>query len=104
MMANAAGPIMTLYLLAMRFDKERFIGTQAWLFLALNLSKLPLSGRLGLVTARSLQANLLVLPAIAAGGLLGIALVHRIPQKAFDVVVRITAIVAAAYLCVSYWL
>ena len=101
MMANAAGPIMTIYLLAMRFDKKQFIGTQAWFFWIVNLSKLPLSGRLGLVTAQTLQANAMVLPAIMAGGLLGIFLVHRISQTTFNAVVRVMAIGAGAYLCVA---
>ena len=100
MMANAAGPIMAIYLLAMRFDKERFIGTQAWFFWIVNLSKLPLSRKLGLVTTQTLQANLYVLPAILAGGVLGILLVHRISQKAFDAAVRVLAIGAGIYLCV----
>jgi uncharacterized protein len=104
MMANAAGPIMMVYLLAMRFDKRQFIGTQAWFFWIVNLSKLPLSHKLGLVTVQTLQANLLVLPAILAGGLLGILLVHRISQTAFNVVVRVLAIAAGAYLCQSLWL
>ncbi|MBP8304898.1 MAG: sulfite exporter TauE/SafE family protein [Phycisphaerae bacterium] len=104
MMANAAGPIMAVYLLAMRFDKRQFIGTQAWFFWIVNLSKLPLSGRLGLVTAQTLQANLLVLPAILAGGVVGILLVHRISQKTFNAVVRALAIAAGAYLCAGGWM
>jgi uncharacterized membrane protein YfcA len=101
MMANAAGPIMAVYLLAMRFDKRQFIGTQAWFFWIVNLSKLPLSGRLGLVTAQTLHANLLVLPAILAGAGLGIVLVHRISQGTFNVVVQVLAVAAGAYLCLS---
>jgi uncharacterized membrane protein YfcA len=101
MLANAAGPIMAIYLLAMRFDKKRFIGTQAWFFWVVNLSKLPLSQKLGLVTVQTFQADLLVLPAILAGGVLGIILVHRISQDAFNAVVRVLAIAAGAYLCIS---
>jgi uncharacterized protein len=101
MMANAAGPVMAVYLLAMRFDKQRFIGTQAWFFWVVNLSKLPLSSRLGLVTAQTLTMNLLVLPAIGAGAVLGILLVHRISQKAFNAAVQILAVASAIILCLG---
>ena len=43
MVANASGPIMMLYLLALRLPKVAFIGTAAWFFLFLNLFKLPFS-------------------------------------------------------------
>jgi uncharacterized membrane protein YfcA len=42
MLANAAGPIAQFYLLAMRLPKYAFIGTSAWLFLIVNVSKVPL--------------------------------------------------------------
>ena len=42
MIGNAAGPIMALYLLSMRLPKNVFIGTGAWFFFIVNLSKVPL--------------------------------------------------------------
>ena len=42
MVANAAGPIMALYLLSMRLPKNVFIGTGAWFFFIINLLKVPL--------------------------------------------------------------
>ena len=41
MVGNLAGPVMALYLLAMRFPKKEFIGTAAWFFMAINLIKVP---------------------------------------------------------------
>ena len=46
MVANAAGPVMVLYLLAMRLPKIVFVGTAAWYFFALNVFKLPFSAAL----------------------------------------------------------
>ena len=43
MVANAAGPIMIMYLLAMRLPKLVFMGTSAWYFFVLNLFKVPFS-------------------------------------------------------------
>ena len=98
MMANAAGPIMIIYLLAMRLPKVEFIGTSAWYFLLVNLFKVPLSANLGLITLESLRFNLMLLPALAVGGLLGVRLARRIPEKAFNAVVEVLAVIGAAML------
>ncbi len=99
MMANAAGAVMIVYLMAMKLRKEEFIGTTAWFFWIVNLSKLPFSHRLDLINAQSLQTNLALLPFVVIGGILGILAVHRIPQKGFNIVVKILAAAAAVYLC-----
>lgn len=100
MMANAAGPVMIIYLMAMGLRKEAFVGTRAWFFWILNLSKLPFSHRLNLITFQSLKANIALLPCIVIGGILGVIAVHRIPQKTFNIVVKMLAAGAAIYLCI----
>jgi len=100
MLANAAGPIMVIYLLAMRLDKKAFLGTGAWYFLIMNLVKLPFSGSLKLITAASLLTDLALAPVIVCGGILGILVVHKIPNRAFHAVVAILAAVAAVNLVV----
>jgi len=87
MLANAAGPVMGLYLLAVALPKEEFVGTSAWFFLLINLIKVPFSLQLGLITPSTLGFNLLFLPAIAAGLFLGRALIARLPQRGFDLLV-----------------
>src|SRR5262249_51180304 len=42
--ANAAGPVMNLYLLARRLPKQEFVATGAWFFFVVNLLKLPIYG------------------------------------------------------------
>ncbi len=95
MLANAAGPIMIIYLLAMRLPKNEFIGTGAWYFLILNWVKVPFSMHLGLITAASLKFNLILFPCVAIGAVAGIFLLRWIPQKAFNLAVQILAILAA---------
>jgi len=95
MMANAAGPVMIIYLLAMRLPKVEFVGTAAWFFFAVNWLKVPFSASLDLMTAGSVKLNLLMLPFIAIGAFAGIFLLKRIPQKAFNAVVQILAAAAA---------
>ena len=98
MMANAAGPIMIIYLLAMRLPKVEFVGTGAWFFFVVNWLKVPFSANLNLMTAESVKLNLMMLPFIAIGALVGIFFLKRIPQKAFNVVVQILAVAAAVKL------
>jgi uncharacterized membrane protein YfcA len=91
MMANAAGPVMAIYLLTMRLPKERYMGTGAWYFLIVNLIKVPLSVSLGLITPQTLKANVLMIPPIVAGALLGVLFLRVLPQKAFRVVAQVVA-------------
>ena len=98
MMANAAGPVMFIYLLAMRLPKKSFIGTSAWFFFLINILKLPFSRRLDLINLQSLQTNLVLLPCIIVGGIIGIFLVHRISQKVFNSVVIVLAVGGGLFL------
>ena len=41
MIGNAAGPVMSVYLLSMRKEKMEYIGINAWNFLVVNLLKVP---------------------------------------------------------------
>jgi uncharacterized protein len=95
MLANAAGPIMIIYLLAMRLPKNEFIGTGAWYFLILNCVKVPFSMNLGLINAESLKFNLILFPCVFIGVVAGIFLLKKIPQKAFTLAVQLLAVVAA---------
>ena len=95
MMANAAGPVMIIYLLAMRLPKTEFVGTAAWFFFVINWLKVPFSANLNLMTLESVKLDLMMLPFIAAGAVTGIFFLKRIPQKAFTAVVQILAVAAA---------
>lgn len=85
--ANAAGPVMNLYLLSMRLPKEEFLGTGAWFFFLINLSKLPIYAYHDLFSRESFAANAAVAPAVVAGALAGRQLVRHIPMRVFEAVV-----------------
>ena len=87
MLANAAGPVVALYLLAVALPKDVLIATAAWLFLVLNILKLPFSWQLGLITPETLRLNLLLAPMVLVGLLAGKWIVKRIPQRLFDTIV-----------------
>jgi len=84
MLANAAGPAMTVYLLASRLPKYEFVGTAAWFFFFINLIKVPFSASLGLITPQTLFFNLLLAPAVLLGLFSGKLLLGKINQPAFE--------------------
>lgn len=101
MVANAAGPIMSLYLLQLRLPKLDFMGTCAVFFLLLNWFKVPFMANLGLITADSLRLNLVLLPAVIAGAVAGRWALHRINQSWFENITLALAAAAAVRLLVG---
>ena len=91
MVGNAAGPVMALYLLSMRLPKNQYIGTAAWFFFIVNLSKVPLHiWSWKTITQESFLLDVVTIPAIAAGAFLGIFLVKIFPEKAYRIFIIIT--------------
>lgn len=95
MLANAGGPVMTLYLLAMGLPKLEFTGTIAWFFFVINVIKVPLSAGLGLIDRRTLLFNVALTPAILVGTLIGRWLLNRVSQGLFNGLLLAFAAVAA---------
>ncbi len=100
LVANAAGPLMAIYLVAMRLPKMQFVGTSAVFFLLLNLFKVPFMVKLGLITAHSFQFNLLLAPAVLLGAWLGRWLLIRIDQNLFEKLVLGLSTIAGILLIV----
>jgi len=93
MIANAAGPFMAFYLLAMRMGKLEFVVVNAWFFLVINAFKVPFAANLGLITWDSLRFDLLLLPPVLGGALLGRWMLRRIHQRTFELTVLLLALV-----------
>jgi hypothetical protein len=93
MVGNAAGPIMSVYLVSRGMLKEQFMGTWAWFFLIVNSSKVPifiaimLLGGGDWLTPASFQFDLAVIPMVVVGALVGRRVFRFIPQRVFDPVV-----------------
>jgi len=93
LVANAAGPLMAIYLVAMRLPKMQFVGTVAVFFMVLNLFKVPFMVDLGLITVQSFKFNLMLAPAVFLGALAGRWILIRINQRLFeDLVLALSAI------------
>lgn len=87
MVANAGGPVMSLYLLSAGFRKLGFLGTSASFFLIVNTSKVPFSVGLGLIDARSLLLDACLVLFVVPGAYIGRRCVDRINQKVFERIV-----------------
>jgi hypothetical protein len=102
MIGNAAGPIMSVYLLSKNLPKKEYIGTAAWFFFIINLSKLPLQiWGWHNITFQTLTFNLMLLPAIALGAYLGIKIVKLFPENAYRWFVLGATFVSAAALLIA---
>jgi uncharacterized protein len=93
MVANAGGPVMSLYLLSAGFRKLSFLGTSAWFFLIVNVAKVPFSAGLGLIGGHSLLLDASLVPFVIPGAFIGKACVARINQRVFEYLVLAATVV-----------
>ncbi|MFR9652141.1 MAG: sulfite exporter TauE/SafE family protein [Rikenellaceae bacterium] len=100
MIANAAGPIMSVYLLSIKMPKMLFVGTSAWFYMLLNYTKLPLQIWVwDNIHYDSILTGIVMIPFIALGLWLGIILVKRVPDNIYrHMVIWITLISAVIIL------
>tara|TARA_R110002096_G_scaffold250181_9_gene442639 strand:+ start:1584 stop:2336 length:753 start_codon:yes stop_codon:yes gene_type:complete len=85
MLANAAGPVYSIYALVHKMPKMQFLGIGARFFLLVNLFKIPFLGQLELINPESIKLNLILLPALVVGILLGRKIIHYVPQRIFEI-------------------
>ncbi|MEU6370593.1 sulfite exporter TauE/SafE family protein [Streptomyces sp. NPDC046931] len=98
MVANAGGPVMSMYLLSAGFRKMGFLGTSAFFFLIVNVSKVPFSAGLGLIDGRSLLLDAALAVFVVPGAFLGKWALHRIDQRLFERLVIAATVVGAVQL------
>lgn len=94
MLANAAGPVIQLYLMARKVPKMELIGIGARFFLLINLIKIPLNVRLALITPDSLLENARVLPGVVLGIFCGRYLIRHVPQAAFEWMIVVFSVIS----------
>ena len=84
MIGNMAGPFSNLYFLATRLPKNEIIGTSAWVFFVVNIFKVPFHLFVwGTMTTASLAVDLMLLPAVFVGFLVGIKTVALFSESFF---------------------
>ncbi|BET46122.1 sulfite exporter TauE/SafE family protein [Streptomyces tendae] len=101
MVANAGGPVMSMYLLSAGFRKLGFLGTSAFFFLIVNVSKLPFSAGLGLIDGHSLLLDAVLVVFVVPGAFLGKWAVTRINQRLFERLVIAATVVGGLQLLLA---
>lgn len=98
MVANAAGPVTTVFFMSENLPVLRFLGTTAWFYLIVNLIKLPVSIHLGMITWQSFLSMAWTIPLIILTVIAGRTTAKHVSQKTFTVVVYALAVIAVTRL------
>ena len=99
MIGNAAGPVMSVFLLSVRLPKKSFVGTAAWFFMIINFLKLPLQYFVWQnISGKTLLFDLTMLPVIAIGAWMGVLLVKKISEKGYRMVVYVLTLLSTTLL------
>jgi uncharacterized membrane protein YfcA len=99
MIGNAAGPVMSLYLLSIHLPKNKFIGTAAWFFLIINVIKVPFHVfSWHTITLQTLMVDIAGIPVILLGVFIGIKIVKIVPEKVYRYLIIVSTILAALLL------
>ncbi|NQY92775.1 MAG: sulfite exporter TauE/SafE family protein [Campylobacteraceae bacterium] len=98
MLANAAGPLVSVYFLQLKLPKLIFVGTASWYFLLINVFKIPFSSNLGLITWETLTLNLLYVPIILLGAYVGVRFLRKIDMRFFTLLVKIASLLVSVKL------
>jgi uncharacterized protein len=102
MIGNLAGAFANIYFLGLRVSKVAFLGTVSWVFLFINLFKVPLQAFYWQnISLESLKTDLFLLPAVMFGFFLGIKLVGNIDEGIFRKLVLIMTVLGSVFLLLS---
>ena len=95
MVANAGGPVTSMYFLACRYPVKAFLGTTAWFFFLVNLVKLPFSISAGLVNTTTMSLTAICAPVVIVSALAGRRLAEHMDQRVFEPVIVALTIISA---------
>ncbi len=97
-LAHAAGPIIAMYLLPLKLERQLFVGTCALYFFILNAAKLPAYAMSGMFQQAELGFTIRFAPLVLLGALLGFAINQRMTDKFFTQIVYLVTFALGMYL------
>lgn len=101
MIGNASGAVMALYLLSMGYDKKNYMGTNAVLFLVVNLLKLPLQVVVWrAISFETLKTTLFVAPFIVVGAVIGLKYFKKAKDASFRWAIILVTFLSAVLLLI----
>lgn len=93
--ANAAGPLFSLFLLEQKLDKQTYVSTRAWAFFIINMVKLPFYMGLGMLSVESVETSLYAVPGLIMGSFIGYHFLKKVNPVQFKWLIRIMSLIAA---------
>jgi uncharacterized membrane protein YfcA len=97
-LAHAAGPIVAMYLLPLRLDRQLYVGTCAVYFFILNTAKLPAYYATGQFAHAQLSFTFRLMPLVVAGAVFGRWLNKRLSDLLFTTIVYIVTFALGWYI------
>lgn len=101
MIGNVSGVVMSIFLIGKKLPKELVVGTGAWFYLTINLIKVPFYLHLGMISTSSLTSNILAVPVIVIGTIVGVKVVPLLRQSVFQNIVLLVGALGALLLLMS---
>ena len=96
MLGNLAGAFSNIYFLILKFPKNEFIGTVSWLFLFINLFKVPFHVfSWETIDQKSVLTDLFLLPSMFLGFWLGIKVVKKIQNDNYRKIILALTVLGA---------
>lgn len=99
--AHAAGPIVSLFVFSQDLGKTLFVGTVAWAFTLINLTKLPFYVAVNLVDFSVLRFDLFLVPLIPVGSYLGKWMHYRVSERLFNRIIMVLTLLAGIQLLLN---
>ncbi|HEX4055590.1 MAG TPA: sulfite exporter TauE/SafE family protein [Tepidisphaeraceae bacterium] len=97
-LAHAAGPIIAMYLLPLRLDRQLYVATSAVYFFLLNSAKLPAYYASGLFAHAAVSFTIRLLPLVIGGAIFGRWLNKRLSDLLFTKIVYIVTFALGCYI------
>jgi uncharacterized membrane protein YfcA len=102
MIGNLAGAFANLYFLAMRVSKNDFIGTAAWIFLCMNLFKLPFQLFYWKnINWQTFTTDLYLIPGIIIGFFVGVKIINKIKDHHYRKLVILLTLIGSIVLLIQ---
>ncbi len=96
--AHAAGPIVSLFVFSQDMGKTLFVGTVAWTFTLINLTKLPVYVAVDLIDLSVLRFDLMLVPLVPLGSWLGKWMHYRVSESLFNRIIMTLTLITGLQL------
>ena len=99
---HAGGTPLSIYLLPLRIEKSKYVGTRVLYFTFVNLVKLPIYIYLSMINLNNLKISFFLMPLVVIGVLIGYYLVKVIEEKLFYNIIYILIFLSSSKLIIDF--